>query len=155
MDLIDSKDVSLILGGMLALGRRLRAERPTRGANLSSLSIMSTLKRLGPMAATRLAQEERLQPQSLTRILQALEKDGTITRQRSASDRREIILELTLQGEAMLGDDLRARRDWLEHAIADVLNATERQALMDAAPVMQKLARKVQGSGAEPLASPE
>ena len=129
-----------IVRATLGLGRRLRAERPRGSASLSALGILSTLNRLGPMLATRLAAEERLQPQSLTRIIVGLERSGWITRARNPADRREISIALTRRGRGILDVELRARRIWLERAMAAVLTAKERAALLEATASMLKLA---------------
>lgn len=129
-----------ILKAVLALGRRLRAERPEGAATLSALSILGTLNRLGPIPAIHLAAEERLQPQSLTRLLASLEKDGHITRTRNVADRRETTIALTEQGRRLLVEDIRARRAWLEEAMAATLNASERELIFAAAGLMLKLA---------------
>jgi DNA-binding MarR family transcriptional regulator len=129
-----------VLRAVLALGRRLRAERPKGSVTLSAVSILGTLSRLGPMAATQLATEERLQPQSLTRILAGLEQEGLIVRARSDADRREILIALNDRGRRVLADDIHARRVWLENAIAAVLNEKERDLLFASSEAMLKLA---------------
>jgi DNA-binding MarR family transcriptional regulator len=134
------KEALSILKAVLALGRRLRAERPEGAVTLSALSILGTLNRLGPVPATRLAAEERLQPQSLTRILASLEKDGHITRTRNEADRRETTIALTDQGRQLLMEDIRAREAWLERTMAAALNASERELLFAAAGPILKLA---------------
>ena len=135
-----AKKTASILQAVLALGRRLRAERPPRSVTLSALSILGTLSRLGPIPATRLAAEERLQPQSLTRVVAALEKERLILRTRSDLDRREISVAITKRGERVLTADLLARRAWLEQAISATLSQRERDLLFAASEVMLKLA---------------
>jgi DNA-binding MarR family transcriptional regulator len=136
----DGKEALSILRAVLALGRRLRAERPPGAATLSGISILGTLSRLGPMAATRLAAEERLQPQSLTRIVASLEAGGLIARERSAADRRAIVIALTQQGRTVLANDLWARRRWLQRAMKAALDKDERTTLIAASEAMLKLA---------------
>jgi DNA-binding MarR family transcriptional regulator len=131
---------ALLLRSILALSRRLRAERPDTSLSLSSLGILGSLNRLGPLIATQLAAEERLQPQSLTRLVAALEQDGLITRKRSDVDRREIAIAITTKGRKMLLNDMAARHAWLETTMATALTTTERQTLISAAITMLKLA---------------
>ena len=135
-----NKEALAILRAVLSLGRRLRAERPDGAVPLAALGILVTLARSGPMVATRLAAEERLQPQSLTRILARLDQDGLIVRTRSTADRREITIELTETGRRMLAEDLGARQRWLEAAMARSLGEDERAALNAAVSAMMKLA---------------
>ncbi|MBZ7924972.1 MarR family transcriptional regulator [Ensifer adhaerens] len=140
METSGRKEVLSILQAVQALARRLRTERPEGAVTLSALSILGTLNRLGPIPAIRLAAEERLQPQSLTRILASLEKGGHITRTRSAADRRQVTIALTEPGRRLLIEDIRVRRAWLESAIAAALSASERELLFAAADPMLKLA---------------
>jgi DNA-binding MarR family transcriptional regulator len=135
-----TEKTAAILQAILALGRRLRAERPPRSVTLAALSILGTVSRSGPITATSLAAEERLQPQSLTRIVAALEKDGLIIRNRNEWDRREISIVITKRGENVLTSDLRARRAWLDKAISSTLSAREADLLLAASEVMLKLA---------------
>ena len=62
-------DVAALIRAVLAFGRRLRSERASGGVTSSAASMLNTLHMLGPMSARQLASEERLQPQSLTRIV--------------------------------------------------------------------------------------
>jgi len=108
--------------------------------SLSALSLLGTLNRLGPMAATRLAVEERLQPQSLTRLLLALEEAKLILRTRSADDRRAFEIAVTARGQRALAKDLERRRDWLDRVIATTLTDSEREALFTASNTLMKIA---------------
>jgi DNA-binding MarR family transcriptional regulator len=130
----------LIMSAILRLGRRLRAERPPDSVPLSQLSALTYLARQGPMPAARLAGLMRLQPQSLTRLIAALEEDGLIERSPGEVDRRTILLEATRTGRAAVRHDLSARRAWLERAMHAELGAGERAALEAAVPAMLKLA---------------
>jgi len=129
-----------IVRAVLSLGRRLRSERAPGTASLSELSLLSTLNRAGPMPANQLAAEERLQPQSLTRLIMSLERAGSITRTRSTTDRREISIALSARGRRVLEGELRARRAWLSRALATTLTASERATLLKATDAMLKLA---------------
>jgi DNA-binding MarR family transcriptional regulator len=133
-------DTALIVRGVLRLGRRLRSERPGSSVSLSALGMLSTLHRVGPMPAARLAQAERLQPQSLSRLIAQLERDGLIQRRPGPEDRRTLILEITAAGRQALSRDMAARRAWLEGAMRRVLVPGEREMLAHAAVAMLRLA---------------
>ena len=136
-----SDDTALIVRGVLRLSRRLRSERPASTVSLSVLSLLSTLHRSGPMPAARLAQAERLQPQSLSRMIAQLDRDGLIKR-RPGEDRRTLILEITEAGRRALSHDITARRAWLEGAMRKVLVPGEREMLAHAAVAMLRLANE-------------
>lgn len=135
-----SDDTAIIVRGILRLGRRLRAERGVGAVSLSALGMLSTLHRVGPMPAARLAKAERLQPQSLSRLIAQLERDGLIKRRPGEKDRRTLILEITAAGRQALSRDMAARRAWLEGAMWRVLVPGEREMLAHAAVAMLRLA---------------
>ena len=131
---------SLIVSAVLRLGRRLRTARPEGSVNLSTLALLTTLYRKGAMAAAQLAREERLQPQSLTRLLAAMQGDGLIQRRRDAVDQRALIIEITPLGRSVVARDLAARRAWLDRTMDMALTSEEREQLTQAAALMQKVA---------------
>jgi DNA-binding MarR family transcriptional regulator len=135
-----TEETARIVRGVLALGRALRAARPEGSASLAAIGILATLRRRGPMTAVRLAGEERLQPQSLTRLLAGLERDGLIKRTAGAADRRERLIEPTRRGLAVLKADIQARRRWLERAMAAALTEAEQAALLEASDLLLRLA---------------
>lgn len=139
MDRGNADPVRLLLHGILVLGRRIRSERPPGSLSLSALAMLGALNRMGPTAATRLAAEERLQPQSLTRLISELEQRRLIFRKRSHDDRRVITIAISARGRRVLLDDIAARRDWLETAL-QTLQPAERRVLFAASAVMVKLA---------------
>src|SRR5581483_8194982 len=77
------------------LGLRLRAQRPGHEPGRLGLALLGHLYRQGPMTAGELAAAERLQPQSVTRALAALDGRGLITRTRDTADQRRQHIELT------------------------------------------------------------
>lgn len=148
---------ALIARAVLRLGRRLRGVRPQASVSLSALALLTTLGRLGPMPAVQLAREEKLKPQSLTRLLAQMEADGLIARQQDPADRRALVTAITREGRAVVARDLAARRAWLDQAMDMVLTPDEQAQLAAAAPLMLKAAgeepaaprpfRRVEGPG--------
>jgi len=55
--------------GVIRLSRRLRAERPAHDVTLLQLAVLAELNDTGPMTPGQLAAAQRVQPQSLTRVL--------------------------------------------------------------------------------------
>jgi DNA-binding MarR family transcriptional regulator len=126
--------------GVASLTRRLRSERPAHGVSSSKLSVLGRLGRGGPLTATNLAAAERIQPQSLTRLLADLEQRGLITRRLDEIDRRQLRIEITPAGTKLLDQDVRQQTAWLAQAIPAVLSPVEREVLRLAAQLMQRLA---------------
>lgn len=142
---LSQEQVAHIVAGVLRLGRRLRAQRPADSVSLSALSLMATLNEHGPMPAARLAERQRLQPQSLTRLLHDLEGKGLIQRG-PGPDRRALMLSLTPAGVAAFRYDIAARHRWLRDEMAQRLPADDQVLLAMAARVMLKL---TQGEAAD------
>jgi DNA-binding MarR family transcriptional regulator len=126
--------------GTMRLGRRLRAERPERGVASAELSVLGLLCRRGPMSAGELAWAERVQPQSLTRTLAALEERGEIGRHPDPADRRRSVVSITEDGRRQLLADIAQRDSWLTMAMAEQLSPAETQLLMMAGELMERLA---------------
>lgn len=138
---VETADPAQIVRAVLLLARRLRAERPEKAElSLSGLGLLATLHRKGPMPAARLAEEEGLEPQSLSRLIAALDKAGLIQRERDEQDRRALVIALTEAGRQALARDIAARRTWLGDAMAETLSTEERAALQQAAGLMLRLA---------------
>jgi DNA-binding MarR family transcriptional regulator len=125
---------------MAQLGRRLRAERVNNGLSRSRLSLLNLLTDHGPMTASALAAAERLQPQSLTRMLSRLETDGLIVRSPDDADRRQVRIDITREGVAVLDEDNERREAWLADTMAERLTPTERELIRLAAGLMERLA---------------
>lgn len=90
-------------------------------------------------AAGALAAADRQQPQSLTRVFAELQRDGLINRTRDDRDGRQQVLEITEAGREALARDMAQRDAWLDIALTG-LNETERQVLLLAARLMDRLA---------------
>jgi DNA-binding MarR family transcriptional regulator len=132
--------VAQIRRGATRLGRRLRLERPADALPLTKVAVLAHLLRWGAATPGELAAAERLQPQSLTRVIADLEAEGMITRRRDERDGRQRVLEITASGRYALADDMDARDAWLERAIEQAgLTETEQQVLYLAAQLMDRL----------------
>ncbi len=133
-------DVALIARAVPRLSRRLRAE--SRGAlSGSAISLLTALYRVGPMAGVTLAQEEGLKPQSLSRLLAMLEREGLVERNPDPEDRRHLMTTITIRGRAALLDAGEARRTWLTDVMTEKLSPAERATLIEAAGLMLRIAR--------------
>jgi len=123
----------------MLLSRRLQAERSPDGLSLTKISILGHLARRGELTASELAAADRLRPQSLTRVLAELERDGLVAAERDPADARQRRLRLTFTGRADLVADMRQRDAWLATAMADALSPTERDLVILAAALIERL----------------
>ncbi len=123
------------------LARRLRGLRSDHGISGSKLAILGWLFRArAPMTARDLARLERLQPQSLTRIIAELDEQGLIRRAPDAADGRQILIEISQTGKELLVVDAYRQNQWLKEAMAARMTKAEREILAIAADLLDKLA---------------
>lgn len=124
---------------LLRLTRVIRNQRVDMSVTLTQLSAMSTLNTKGPMSAGELANCERVQPPSMTKVLSMLEERGLVRRDAHPGDRRQAIMSITEAGVALLDSERRSRDAWLSQRLAQ-LTPDERAALRNVVPVLDKLA---------------
>lgn len=124
---------------LLRLTRIIRNQRVDMSVTLTQLSAMGTLHKHGPMSAGELANCERVQPPSMTKVLSMLEERGLVRRDAHPGDRRQAIMSITAAGIALLDSERRSRDAWLSQRLAQ-LTPDERAALRNVVPVLDKLA---------------
>jgi len=125
---------------IVRLQRRLRAARGDISIGLSAFSALACIFQYGPLSAGELASRERLQPQSLTRILARLARDKLINRAQDQSDMRRARLLITQKGKDFLRRNGRDQEAWLARAIASALSEPERAMLRIASQLLDRLA---------------
>lgn len=122
-----------------AVARRLRALRADHGLSASKLALLGWLERAKrPLTASRLAELERLQPQSLTRSIAELDEAGLIRRREDAGDRRSLLIDITEEGHALLVRDAVRQNQWLAAALRK-LTPAELDVLSIAAGLLEAL----------------
>ncbi|HEX4254179.1 MAG TPA: MarR family transcriptional regulator [Streptosporangiaceae bacterium] len=126
--------------GVVRLGRRLRLERPAHDVPLLQLAVLAELNNAPPLTPGQLAATQRVQPQSLTRVLATLETSGLIARQPDPADGRRALLAITEPGRDALRRDVSQRDTWLAQAMTTQLTPTEQELLRLAGTLMERLA---------------
>jgi DNA-binding MarR family transcriptional regulator len=125
------------------LARRLRVERQAEGlASLSDtqLAALAVLDRHGAMTPGELAEHEKVQPPSMTRVIAVLEERRLVMRAPHPTDRRQVVLTVTEQGRELVSQARRRRDAWLAKRLKE-LSPEERAILRAAAPVLEKLSQ--------------
>jgi len=135
----DTELSSALRLAVMRLARRMRAERAETSLTLSQLATLATLERHGPMTPRELAAAERVQPPSMTRLAASLEAAGLLTRTAHPHDGRQVLLEASPAGAALLREDRRRRDAWLAQRLAE-LDDDEREVLRRASSVLDRLA---------------
>lgn len=133
---VDLEDVARLRTAVMRVARRLR-QQSSGDATASQLAVLATLARRGPTSPSELAAEERVQPPSMTRIIDRLEEKGLVARAPAPGDGRSHLVSLTPAGRRLLSGVRGQRNAWLavrlrgldEAEIADlprVISALER-----------------------------
>ena len=126
------------------LARRLRAERLAKGLEPglsdTQLAALAALERHGAMTPGELAEHEKVQPPSMTRVIAALEERGLVIRGPHATDRRQVVLTVTQAGREVVQKSRSLREAWLARRLHE-LTPAERATLRAAAPILEKLSQ--------------
>jgi Transcriptional regulators len=123
---------------VMRLTRRLRAERPDMGLSLTQISALGTIDRHGPMTPREVADHERVQPPSMTRVLAGLEERALIVRTAHPSDGRQQLVSMARAGHDLLREDRRRREAWLALRLVE-LTPQERAVLYAAVPIIDRI----------------
>lgn len=126
------------------LARRMRAQRLASGLEPSlsdtQLAALAALVAHDVMTPGELADHEKVQPPSMTRVIAALEERGLVLRAPHATDRRQVVLRPTDQGLEVVRQYRRLREAWLAQRLRE-LTPQERALLRQAAPILEKLSQ--------------
>src|SRR5215813_8229148 len=100
------------------LARRLRVERLGLGGTETALSdiqlaALAALEVHQAMTPGELAEHEKVQPPSMTRVIAVLEERNLVLRSPHPTDRRQVILTVTEEGRAVVQRVRRRKDAWL------------------------------------------
>ena len=125
---------------IMRLNRRLRQARAVGDLTFSQLSALTSLQLAGALTPRELADTERVQPPTMTKIVGKLEERGLVVRTPHPTDRRQVILSATERGRAVYAQFEKARNEWLARQLAE-LGPDERDTLERAAQILRQVAR--------------
>lgn len=125
---------------LMRITRRLRAERLDEGLTPTQLAALGSLDRHGAMTLGELAAHEKVQPPSMTRTAAALEARDLVTRVSHPADRRQVLVEISPDGRALLRKDRKRREAWLAGRF-EQLTGEERALLHAVVPLLDRLAQ--------------
>ena len=135
---VDPELIGRLRLAVLRLSRRLR-QNAAAGITASQLSVLTTLARHEALTLGELAAHEGVQPPSVTRMVDNLERAGLVARGASPTDRRTVMARLTPKGRKAV-EDIRRRRDaWLAQRLGE-LDAGTRGMILAALPALEALA---------------
>src|SRR5947207_3553812 len=123
------------------LTRRLRQTRPMGELTQNQISVLASLELAGALTPRELAEAERVQPPTMTKVIARLEERGLVQRAPHPTDGRQVLLSATEAGRAVLLEQRRAKAEWLTGRLAR-LSTADREVLAQAAEILDRLARQ-------------
>jgi DNA-binding MarR family transcriptional regulator len=132
-------------GELMGAERRLRSRDPRKPGELSTGQVRALIQlaKDEQVTAGELAKRAELSPGAMTSMLDQLENEGMITRLRSATDRRQVIVALTERGL----EEVAAKRAVWERIWHEGLQGHGDDELEAAARVMRTIATLLDGIG--------
>jgi DNA-binding MarR family transcriptional regulator len=117
--------------------RHVRREDPASGLSAARLSALSVLVFGGPRTLGELAAAEHVRPATMSKIVQALEQEGHVRRERDPQDGRVWRLHPTAKGERVM---VRGRRKRVENlaALLARLEPQEVERVREAAELVER-----------------
>jgi DNA-binding MarR family transcriptional regulator len=137
----DEHEVAAAL--QVAIGLLVRRLRQVQLPGELTLAETWALKRLdtgGPATSSELARQDRISPQSMGVTLGVLEQRGLIERRRDPGDGRRVVFSVTEAGHQLTRDRRGARAEQFAAALRDGFTAAERDQLLAATPLLERLA---------------
>ena len=122
------------------MARRLRQEAGA-GLSPSQTAALATIERHGPLTPSELAERERVQRPTVTRVLARLEEAGLVDRAADPQDRRSSLVSISPAGAALL-QAMRDRKDAFLARRIDALEPADREALERAAAIIERMLKE-------------
>jgi DNA-binding MarR family transcriptional regulator len=139
-------DVDRVLEAIIYLyteSRRLTKELARR-ADLTGpqLTVVKMLEQIGDLSLSELSERIRAQNSTVTGIIDRMERENLVTRERSKEDRRVVYIRLTAKGRR-LAEDIPIEPWEIFRGALESLSASE---VRDLVKILGKVARRVQQS---------
>lgn len=123
------------------LRRRIREVAREDDLTPSQVSALTLVGKHGAATASALAAAEGVRPQSMATTLAALEQHGLVLRSPDPADGRRQLVTLTEDGRERIEGNRQVRAEWLTRALDDRFTEDERQTLIEALALMERLSR--------------
>lgn len=148
-------DVDEVLEAIIYLyteSRRITKELARR-AELTGpqLTVMKMLEQIGDLSLSELSERIRAQNSTVTGIIDRMEREGLVTRERSKEDRRVVYIRLTAKGRK-IAEEIPVEPMEIFRGALSALTAAETRELVK---ILGKVARKVRATvGSEATRTP-
>ncbi|MER5621818.1 MarR family transcriptional regulator [Streptosporangium sp. NPDC002544] len=136
----DAGLASALRVSLARLNRRLRRQAAVHSLTPTQLATLAAVERHSGITPGELADLEKVQPPSMTRVIAVLVERGLVSRTPHPTDRRQVTVSVTDQGSALLKEERRLKEAWLTRQLKE-LTPEERATLRQAAPILEKLSR--------------
>ncbi|MFB7734042.1 MarR family winged helix-turn-helix transcriptional regulator [Streptomyces sp. NPDC056112] len=123
------------------LRRRIREVARDEDLTPPQVSALTLVGKHGAATASALAATEGVRPQSMAATLAALERHGLIRRSPDPEDGRRQLVTLTEGGSERIAGDRQSRGEWLTRALQDRYTEAERETLLEAFALLERLTR--------------
>jgi DNA-binding MarR family transcriptional regulator len=108
----------------------------------TQLAALSALETHHAMTPGELADHEKVQPPSMTRVIAVLTERELVVKSPHPTDRRQVILTVTDEGRAVVHRVRRRKDAWLDQRLAE-LTVAERATLRAAVSILEKLSQSL------------
>jgi DNA-binding MarR family transcriptional regulator len=118
--------------------RRVRREDRATGLSPARLSALSVVVFGGPLRVSALARAEQVRTPTMTPMVDALARDGLVTREADPRDARATLVRATAKGARLMAEGRSRRVSVLAQDLRQ-LSAAERGAVVAAVTVLERL----------------
>lgn len=121
--------------------RNVREEDTAMGIGPAQASALSVLVFGGPLSLNELAAAEQVKPPTMSRIVEALVREGLVNREANQEDRRSITISSTEKGTRIMHEGRNRREKRLIKLLSD-LDPREVKCLGEASAILSKILRE-------------
>ncbi|TMI53747.1 MarR family transcriptional regulator [Candidatus Bathyarchaeota archaeon] len=118
--------------------RHVRTEDSAMGIGPAQASALSVVVFGGPLTLNELAKAEQVRPPTMSRVVEALVKEGLVRRETNRDDRRSVIISPTDKGTRILHEG-RNRRERRLIKLLSKLGADEVRCLGKASRILSRI----------------
>src|SRR5918999_3140676 len=122
----------------MRLARRLRQQSSDGDVSPSMLSVLVSVEASRSLSLGELAEIERVQPPTISRVIARLEERGLVSREADSGDRRVARVRLTATGARFVARSRSRKNAYLARRMRS-LDPEDVRKLEDALPVLEKL----------------